>query len=435
MIKHDKKMKRSILILLLVSLLQLILAGCSDRTETLTTGEDSTLVYPSKSIDGIEAKITFCEKVSKKTGDPIKAGTVFSIKENTKVNAVIDLNNRESYRDKLLMFHVDWMDSSGHSLFKKRIDLPTNDSSSKLTSSITISPDKRQPGYYSLRVYLFRELIAEKKFELINVTSNSTTFNSQMITDSIKVRITFCRSASEKTGKLIGVGKVFTIKKKAKVLAIVNLNDIDTGSNQSLTFFADWIAPNDSSFYRKKFNVSPGDSSMTILSSISITPEKRQPGNYRFRFYLFEKLIAERNFELVKSDSKTKIIESKKEVESLIAKVVLCKKVSEKTGKPIGADTTFTIKEEAKVKAIVSIEKQEIKTNEQMKFYFNWIGPDGKVFYKKRVIYTTSNPSFSISNSIAITPEKRQPGTYILRVSFRKKLIAEQKFELIAKTN
>jgi len=190
-IKHDKKMKRSILILLLVSLLQLILAGCSDRTETLTTGEDSTLVYPSKSIDGIEAKITFCEKVSKKTGDPIKAGTVFSIKENTKVNAVIDLNNRESYRNKLLMFHVDWLDSSGNSLFKKRIDLPTNDSSSKLTSSITISPDKRQPGYYSLRVYLFRELIAEKKFELINVTSNSTTFNSQMITDSIKVRITF----------------------------------------------------------------------------------------------------------------------------------------------------------------------------------------------------------------------------------------------------
>ena len=428
-------MKRSILILFLVTLLQLILAGCSERIETPTKGEDSTIVYPSKSIDGIEAKITFCEKVSKKTGDPIKAGTVFPIKENTKVSAVIDLNNRESYRGKLLMFHVDWLDSSGHSLFKKRIDLPTNDSSSTLISSINISPDKRQPGYYFLRVYLFRELIAEKSFTLTATNKDSTNIDYQKIADNIKAEVTFCKSLSKKTGKTIGEGKVFTIKNKAKVLAIVNLKEIDTGSNQPLTFFADWIAPNDSSFYRKKFNISPGDSLISILSSISIAPEKRQPGNYRFRFYLFEKLITERNFELVKSDSKTKIIESKKEVESLIAKVVLCKKVSEKTGKPIGADTTFTIKEEAKVKAIVSIEKQEIKTNEQMKFYFNWIGPDGKSFYKKQVIYTTSNPFFTISNSISITPEKRQPGTYILRVSFRKKLIAEQKFELVAKTN
>ena len=110
-------------------------------------------------------------------------------------------------------------------------------------------------------------------------------------------------------------------------------------------------------------------------------------------------------------------------------------RVSKKTGKPIGSGTTFTIKDSAKVKAIVSFEKQEIKTNEQMKFYFNWIGPDGKVFYKKRVVYTTSNPSFSISNSIAITPEKRQPGIYTVQIVFRKKIIAEQKFELIAKTN
>ncbi len=201
-----------------------------------------------------------------------------------------------------------------------------------------------------------------------------------------------------------------------------------------MTFFADWIAPNDSSFYRKKFNISPGDSLISILSSISIAPEKRQPGNYRFRFYLFKKVIKERNFELVKSDSKTKIIESKKE-DYLIAKIILCRKVSKKTGKPIGSGTTFTIKDSAKVKAIVSFEKQEIKTNEQMKFYFNWIGPDGKVFYKKRVVYTTSNPSFSISNSIAITPEKRQPGIYTVQIVFRKKIIAEQKFELIAKTN
>jgi len=69
-----------------------------------------------------------------------------------------------------------------------------------------------------------------------------------------------------------------------------------------------------------------------------------------------------------------------------------------------------------------------------MKFYFDWIGPDGKSFYKKRVVYTTSNPFFTVSNSISISPEKRQPGTYTLQVTFRKKIIAEQKFELVAQT-
>ncbi|MCK7520722.1 MAG: hypothetical protein MZV64_24990 [Ignavibacteriales bacterium] len=83
--------------------------------------------------------------------------------------------------------------------------------------------------------------------------------------------------------------------------------------------------------------------------------------------------------------------------------------------------TTFTIKDKAKVKAVVSIEKQDIKTNEQMKFYFEWIGPDGKSFYKKRVVYTTSNPFFTISNSISITPEKRQPGNYTLQSNFSQK--------------
>ena len=324
MIEQDKKMKRSILILFLVTLLQLILTGCSERVETPTEGEDSTIVYPSKSIYGIEAKIIFCEKVSKKTGDPIKAGNVFSIKENKKVNSVIYLNNRESYIDKVLMFHVDWLDSSGNSLFKKRIDLPINDSSSALTSSISISPQKRKTGNYKVRVYLFRELIAEKNFQLIESKNDTATVEKKSKSD-----------------------KKTVTEKKAKV----------------------------------------------------------------------EKTI------------KPKIKE-----ENIKASLVLCRKISKKTGKPIGVSTTFTIKDSEKVKAVVNIEKPEIKVNEQLKFYFDWIGPDSKSFYKKQIVYTTSNPLFTITNSISITPEKRQPGTYILRVTFRKKIIAEQKFELTAQT-
>lgn len=226
-----------------------------------------------------------------------------------------------------------------------------------------------------------------------------------------------------------------------------------TEKERDLMFHIDWVDAFGKSFYKKRIDISTSDSTSRIISSISISPEKRETGNYLVRVYLFRELIAEKHFRLVDSSTysklfpskerpksekqlqkkitKKKVTKSNSSTEQVKANLVLCKKLSKKTGNPIGAATIFTIKDEARVKAVVSIEKQDIKTNEQMKFYFKWIGPDGKSFYKKRVVYTTSNPFFTLTNSISISPEKRQPGNYTLKVSFRKKIIAEQKFELV----
>jgi hypothetical protein len=426
-------MKRTILILFLVVVVKLALPGCSNRSETPITGEDSTIEYPSKSANGIVAKITFCKKVSKKTGKPIDAGTMFTIQDQAKVYSIIVLNNREFHKDKELMFHIDWIDPNGNSLYKKRIDLLPSDSSSTITSSISITPGNRQTGNYILRVYLFRELIAEKKFELINAISDSIAINSRRIADSISARITFCRSVSAKTGKLIGAGKVFTIKDKAKVLAIVNLENKDTSGSRLLTFYADWIGPNDSSIYRKKIDSSPNGSLFSISSTISISPQKRQPGNYLLRIYFFEKLIAKENFELVKSDKEEKIINTKVKAESITAKVVLCKKVSKKTGEPIGVDSIFTIMDKAKVTAFLNFETRDTVSNQQMKLIFDWIGPNDSSIYRKKIEILSKDSSSTISSSISISPEKRKPGNYILRVYLSKDLIAERKFELISK--
>ena len=305
-------------------IMMLFISGCADRDDSSITLNDSTIVYPSKSDTGIQPKITLSNKISKKTGKPIKPGTMFKLQNEAKLYASIDLANQAKVNKRELMFHIDWIDSSGKSFYKKRIDISPDDTSSRITSSISISPQKRQSGNYTARLYLFRELIAEKKFQLVESMNDTATVEKKSKSD-----------------------KKIETEKKVKV-------------------------------------------------------------------------------------EKTK--KPKVKSENIKASLVLCRKVSKKTGKPIGSDTTFIIKEKAKVKAVVSIEHQEIKTNEQMKFYFDWIGPDGKSFYKKRVVYTTSNPFFTISNSISITPEKRQPGTYTLRVSFRKKIIAEQKFELINET-
>jgi hypothetical protein len=314
------------ILILLTIILQFFLLDCSDRVEIPSYGENSTIIYRSKSADGIEASLTFCKGISKKTGKPIKADTVFTINEKAKVYSLVQLSNWKFNKDRELMFHIDWLDSTGNSLYKKRIDFTPSDSSSGFISSISVSPEKRKPGEYQVCLYLFRELIATKYFRLIEPVSIS---KNDKINDSVS-------------------------KKKIK-------SD--------------------------------------------------------------------------KKDGNQKTIKPKVTKESLTASIIVCKKISKKTGKPIGVGDKFTIKEKANVKAIVNFEKHEIKTNEQMKFYFNWIGPDEKIFYKKRIVYTTSNPTFSLSNSISIAPEKRKPGIYKIRVVFRKKTVAEQKFELVLPTN
>ena len=306
----------------ITAVLFLCISGCSGRKDKPVILNDSTIVYSSISETGIQPKITLSNKISKKSGKPIKPNSVFELKDQSKLYASVDLQKSEHERD--LMFHIDWLDSSGKSFYKKRIDISPSDSSSRIISSISITPEKRKTGNYLVRVYLFRELMAEKNFQLVESTQDSA-----------------------------------NVKKKSKSVDKIKTDE--------------------------KVN-------------------------------------------------KEKTIKPLVKTENIKASIVLCRKVSKKTGKPIGAATTFTIKNEAKVKAVVSIEKQNIKTNEQMKFYFEWFGPDGKSFYKKRIVYTTSNPFFTISNSISVTPEKRQPGNYTLKVRFRKKIIAEQKFRLIAQS-
>jgi hypothetical protein len=287
-----KTINSTVLTLFLIGILIPALSGCSSRNETPTTSEDSTIVYSPKQPDGVSANITLCRKVGKKTGKRIGEGTIFTIMDKAKVRAFFDLENRKFFMDKEMMFHAEWIGPNGKSFYRKRIDLLPNDSSSTINSSISISPEKRQPGIYTVRFFLFRELIAEKKFELrADAPITGEEFN-------LTADIILYRKMGKKTGKMIGAGTVFTIKNKAKVRAIIDLKNRDDYLNNELKFKVEWIGPDSNSFYRKMIDICPGDSSSTIKSSISITPEKRQPGNYIFRVYLYKTLLSEKKFEL-----------------------------------------------------------------------------------------------------------------------------------------
>lgn len=296
----------------------LSIPGCASREKEPMTLADSTIYYASKTHTESFKGISLSNKLSRKTGKPIKPGTTFVLDEKAKLYAFIE---NDFSKDKELLFHVDWIDSSGNSFYRKQVEIAPDDSMSSIVSSISISPQKRDKGSYSVRLYLFRELIAEKNFKLL-----------------------------------------------------------------------------DSADYSK-------------IVEENIKPKEKQSA---------------------KKDSDKKIQKVKKETEQISADILLCRKISKKTGKPIGAGTEFTINEKAKVKAVVSFNKPDVKTNEQMKFYFEWIGPDGKVFYKKRIVYTTSIPNFSLTNSISISPEKRMPGVYEVQIIYKKKIIAKKNFELIS---
>ena len=268
------------------------LTGCSSRNEKPAISDNATLVYVPKQPDDISANITLCRKVNRKTGKRIGEGTVFTIMDKAKVYAFFDLKNRNNFMSKEMMFHVEWIGPNHKSFYRKRIDLPADDSSSTVSSSISITAEKRLAGNYVVRFFLFRELIAEKMFELLNdVPVTGEEFD-------IAANIILYKKLGEKSGRRIGEGTVFTIKNKAKVLALINLKNRADYLDDELRFKVDWIDPDSNSFFSKKIDLSPGDSSSTIKSSISITPEKRQPGNYILRIYLYERLLAEKKFVL-----------------------------------------------------------------------------------------------------------------------------------------
>lgn len=140
-------------------------SGCSSRVETGEVAADSTVVYAAKNPDDVDASITLCSRVGSKTGRRIGVSRVFDIRDGKRVRAFVDLENRFALGPRELSFHLVWLNPDEKTIFKKRIDLSPDDSTTTLSSSIRLN-EKRTPGHYTFQVYLFRELIAEKSFEL-----------------------------------------------------------------------------------------------------------------------------------------------------------------------------------------------------------------------------------------------------------------------------
>jgi len=93
----------------------------------------------------------------------------YEIEEGAKVVASVRLENPWGRGHRPMLLHFLWVDPDGIAAYRKAVKYAPNDSSNVLTSSFGIGPTRRAAGHYNFRVYLFRELVAEKDFELTGV--------------------------------------------------------------------------------------------------------------------------------------------------------------------------------------------------------------------------------------------------------------------------
>ena len=260
--------------------------SCAERESLPVVMPDSTIVYPAKDSNDISVKITFSRFFGQKTGRQWGITSVFPIRQDENVYAIVELENRLKNLDRDLMFHLDWLRPDGQSVYMKEIILPAGDSTMALESSVSSSPGSRQPGKYSLRVYLFRELIAEKFFE----------FRNEEMIEKVTADIVFFKNIDKETGMMNGVDTAFEIKKKGILRAKTGLIGLGIYKDDELPFRMEWIGPDGESFYSKKVEINPAEPSASFTGSISITPDKREPGEYILRIFLFDEMVGEKRF-------------------------------------------------------------------------------------------------------------------------------------------
>jgi hypothetical protein len=396
--------------------------GCATRESKPHLSSNSTIQYRSKKEQGISADIILTQRVSKKSGKPLFPSSLFPIKEKGILRAFISIENCYASNSNPLLFHIDWVDPNGSSLYRRQINLSPTDSSATISSSISINPEVRQPGEYKLNVYYFRELIAEKMFILLPESEYQ-----KPIDEDIAAIITLCNKLDIVTNRPVDPDTIFSISKKGRIHAVIDLINRYAYYDEDLNFIIRWKGPNNKNIFTKRINLLPNDSTFTISSSIAVSPDARASGIYSVSVSLNKELLAERQFEL-KFDKSA--IPKKPKVK---ANITLCSNVDKENGNPLGVNTTFTIAESNRVFALIGIERQDNNYQTDLPFTLVWTNPEGKQFFKKKILVSSSNLNSTLQSSITIEPDNRVAGSYLFQVYLLDELVGQKAFTLVDK--
>ncbi len=190
-------MPRRLLALALSLVIALGILGCEQRRVQEFKAGQALLAENPQALDGkLNAQLTLCRSIGRKSGRPIGAGTEFEMREESQVGAVLEVSGVEP--GEVNMFHLVWIKPGEKEIFRRyaevkvepaeqgyravvqwkkfddrhylREDVQERESPSfSLTSELDTSFKKqREPGEYRFRVYFNRELLFDQAFTLEN---------------------------------------------------------------------------------------------------------------------------------------------------------------------------------------------------------------------------------------------------------------------------
>ncbi len=408
-------------LLFIVSFFAIFFSGCASRDFTPEMMEDSTIVYSSSDGNGINAQIKLYRNLYNSDDLPDNL-TKFRLKNNVNLIARIYLKNTDKYIGENLMFHIDWIDNQGESFYLKRIDLTPQKKDNEFISAISLDTSGRAPGNYSIKVYLFRELIAGKNFTL----EKAYPLFPLAEIDNLKHNLILYRKYSRKKGKYYGVKGPYRQKENAWLRAKLELPNIKKFREYDFDFKFEWRAPDGNPFYTKELNIPPGKKVKSLKTAIPISEDKRERGNYTLNMFLNDSLLEIKKFELIPEYPDY----SPEEVKKINTELTLYRKKSKKSGKLIGKGNSFQIKKGRKVRADIRFSNLKKVKNLKPEGKIIWKNPSGKTIYTQSFKLPSKSDKKLVTSALSISKGKRKPGKYKIEVYIFREQVAGKEFTL-----
>jgi hypothetical protein len=397
-------------------LILLFAAGCTTRQSEPILTENNTIYYTPKDSMQVKVSVELGRKFLKATRQPIFTGQHFPVAKDETVHAWVDLDMPDELSNAEQVFHIQWVGIHGDDLYTKEFNLRMDDTASVLYSSIFT--EGREQGNYNLRIYYFRELIAEKHFYLVDSAKYADS-----ISENVGTTLSFGEKYSRKKQQLLNPDTIFHKGPGKWVNAVVRFRNEPPFEGDQVKFKVEWLAPNGDVAYDKWIKLNRGEDIDLLRSSISIDDKDRDTGIYTVNFYWFDQRIAQNQFRL----------KPEKKMEWLhVGHIPITFSIgkSRKSSSPLSIQAKATAGKGKKIYA--SIDLSNARINPNATFEIQWLNPDGIVFFsKKKKLSEQKNPA-KVLGSISLN-SKRDTGKYSLRLVYKGKIIAQKSFNVVNK--
>jgi len=280
-----------------------ILTGCATRESTPVVAPDSTLVYPSKLRQDIQASISLELKDSWKQEEQLMLERR-RVRQLTRQKEDLEKKIREGER---LQRASESRQNKVSKNLRKSSGKKSSAKSGKNSSATSASGKKKsaKSGKASKELASAAGASSSNKSKASRTASKSGSPRApkidpawrtelQAVNDSLRWYEDLQRRRDE---GLLPEERTFELQDGARVQATFTLTNLAARGHHTIPLHVLWIKPDGKAAFRKYLEIDP-DSTDSFTSSFTITPVKRVAGRYVVRLYAFREPVAEKRFYL-----------------------------------------------------------------------------------------------------------------------------------------